>query len=129
MSPAPETVLRRVRHVIGTAGVERLNPAGVRLVFAELLFDGHGVPDWHTDAACREADRELFFPEPGSTAQVEAAKQVCAGCPVRVACLADVMAWERPGHRYGVAGGLSANERGQLHRARRRQASEGGEAA
>ncbi len=128
MSPAPETVLRRVRQVIGTAGVERLNPAGVRLLLAELLFDGHGAPDWHTQAACRDMDRELFFPEHGETAQANAAKEVCTGCPVRAACLADVMAWERPGHRYGVVGGLSANERHQLHRANP-EAPKGGAAA
>ncbi len=128
MSPAPETVLRRVRQVIGTAGVERLNPAGVQLLLAELLFDGHGVPDWQTQAACRDMDRELFFPEPGEMARVNAAKQVCTGCPVRAACLADAMAWERPGHRYGVVGGLSAHERQQLHRANRK-AAQGGAAA
>lgn len=117
MSPAPETVLCRVRQIIGTSGVERLNPAGVRLLLAELLFDSQPVPDWHTQAACQGMDRETFFPEPGDVAQVNAAKQVCTGCPVRAACLADVMAWERPGHRYGVVGGLSAHERQQLHRA------------
>ena len=128
MSPAPETVLRRVRQVIGTAGVERLNPAGVRLLLAELLFDGQGVPTWHNEAVCRDLDQEIFFRDAGNTAQVNTAKQVCAGCPVRAACLADVMAWERPGYRYGVVGGLSANERARLNHANR-EAPKGGEAA
>ncbi len=127
---APETVLSRVRAVVGTAGVERLDPGAVRLLLGELLFDGHGIPDWHQQAVCRDADQELFFPASGSTAQTSAAKQICAGCPVRTACLADVMAWERPGYRYGVVGGLSADERRQLARAHRQQTpSEGGAAA
>ena len=128
MSPAPETVLRRVRDVVGTGGVERLAPGAVRLLLRELLFDGEGVPEWHEHAACRDTDPELFVPEQPSREQVEAAKQICARCPVRAECLADVMPWERPGHRHGVAGGLSGNEREQLHRTTRK-APKGGAAA
>ena len=130
MSPAPETVLARVREVVGTGGVERLDPGAVRLLLGELLFDGQGVPDWHDRAACRAVDRELFFADPRSREQIIAAKQICDGCPVRSACLADVLAWERPAYRYGVVGGFSAEERRRLWRElRRRQAPEGGAAA
>ena len=102
----------------------------MRLLLAELLFDGQGVPDWHANAACRDADQELFFADPRSREQINAAKQICARCPVRSACLADVLAWERPAYRYGVVGGLSAEERRRLwQQLRRRQASEGGTAA
>ena len=128
MSAAPETVLRRVRNVLGISGLERLGPAGTRLVLAQLLYDGHGVPEWHRQAACREHDSQLFFPEPGEDDQVKAAKRIFAGCPVRDQCLAETMDWERPGTRYGVVGGLSVNERQQLHRVNRRS-SLGGEAA
>lgn len=128
MSATPETVLRRVRNVLGIGGLERLDPAGTRLVLAKLLYDGHGVPDWHRQATCREHDSQLFFPEPGKDGEGLAAKRICAGCPVRDQCLAEVMAWERPGGRYGVVGGLSVNERRELHRATRRS-SRGGEAA
>lgn len=119
MSAAPDTVLRRVRTVIDSGGAERLEPDAVRALLAELLFDGDGVPDWHERAACREHDSDLFFPETGNEEQVTKAKTVCADCPVRAACLADAMAWERPSARYGVVGGLSVNERHQLHRASR----------
>jgi hypothetical protein len=130
MSTAPETVLQRVRTVISTGDALALDPAGVRVLLAELLYDGHGVPDWHELAGCREHAVGQFFPEGGEdTAKVEAAKAVCAGCPVRAACLADVMAWERPSARFGVVGGLSAHERQLLHRATRRAAAEGGAAA
>jgi WhiB family transcriptional regulator, redox-sensing transcriptional regulator len=46
-----------------------------------------GERDWRLDAACAEADPELFFPEPGQAPQAAAAKQVCASCAVRGPCL------------------------------------------
>ena len=128
MTTTAETVLRRVRGVLGTAGLERLNPDGARLVLGSLLFDGHGIPDWHQYAACQEQDSEPFFADPSDPQRIQATKRICAGCPVRSACLADVMAWEQPGARYGVVGGLSAHERRQLHRGAR-GSKKSGEAA
>ena len=61
MSRAPETVLRRVRSVVGTGGLEQLDPGGVRLLLGALLFDGNGIPDWHADAACAQIGPELFI--------------------------------------------------------------------
>ena len=119
MTTTAETVLRRVRDVLGTAGLERLNPDGARLVLGKLLFDGHRIPDWHHHAACQEQDPELFFADPSDRQRIQASKRICAGCPVRSACLTDAMAWEQPGARYGVVGGLSAHERRQLHRTAR----------
>jgi WhiB family transcriptional regulator, redox-sensing transcriptional regulator len=110
-------VLRRVRSVVGTAGVERLGPDGARLVLRRVLFDGAGVPEWRRAAACADVDPSLFFPAggPGAGLAVAAAKRVCRVCPVRATCIADVMAWEQPSGRYGVVGGLSPNERQRLH--------------
>jgi hypothetical protein len=125
MSASAETALRRIRTVIGTPGLERLNPGGARLVLGKVLFDGHGIPNWHQHAACQEQDPELFFADPSDVQRIQAAKQICAGCPVRSACLADVMAWEQPSTRYGVVGGQSAQERHQLHRATRESAKSG----
>lgn len=68
---------------------------------------------WRDAAACVHADPELFYPvddHPDSPA-VTAAKQVCAGCPVRKICLADVMAWEDPVRRWGITAGLTPTER------------------
>jgi WhiB family redox-sensing transcriptional regulator len=80
--------------------------------------------DWRERAVCREVDPELFYPV-GVGAQVaeqtRQARQVCVGCPVRRVCLADVMASEDPGLRWGVAGGLSAPERAALFTARRNE--------
>jgi WhiB family redox-sensing transcriptional regulator len=61
---------------------------------------------WRLRAACRDEDPGLFFPELGESA--EAAKQVCAGCPVKAQCLAFAVA---SGERFGVFGGLSERER------------------
>jgi WhiB family transcriptional regulator, redox-sensing transcriptional regulator len=49
---------------------------------------------------CRLADPELFFAE--SPADVEAAKALCAPCPVREACLAGALERREP---WGVWGG------------------------
>ena len=73
---------------------------------------------WQSDAACRDADPELFFPAaeygPAHREQVQAAKAVCADCPVREECL--IFALEALAH--GVAGGLDEHERRALRRAR-----------
>ncbi|MFC5994302.1 WhiB family transcriptional regulator [Pseudonocardia hispaniensis] len=76
--------------------------------------------DWRRDAACARpgVDPDVFYPlhsGPAGAAAVERAKAVCAGCPVRSACLRDAMAAEEPGERWGVIGGMSAEERAALH--------------
>ena len=68
---------------------------------------------WRDAAACVHVDAEIFYPvdeRPDSPA-VTAAKQVCAACPVRKICLADVMAWEDPARRWGITAGLTPAER------------------
>jgi WhiB family transcriptional regulator, redox-sensing transcriptional regulator len=66
---------------------------------------------WRDFAACRDLEPDLFFP-PGTTGpaadQVAEAKQVCASCPVRQACL-DWALRNREGH--GVWGGMDEDER------------------
>jgi hypothetical protein len=58
-----------------------------------------------------DVDPELFFLVGESGREVEAqgvaAKTVCSRCPVRAECLADALV----GMPYGVAGGLTAEER------------------
>jgi WhiB family redox-sensing transcriptional regulator len=78
---------------------------------------------WRSRAACRGEDPELFFPI-GTTgpavAQIAKAKQVCAQCPVREACLDFALS---SGQRYGIWGGLTEDERRTLRRRRRRAAA------
>lgn len=62
---------------------------------------------WRDEALCAQTDPTVFFPEVGANAT--AAREVCAVCPVRAACLADALA-----HRdwtYGVRGGMTPAQR------------------
>lgn len=72
---------------------------------------------WHQHAACREVDPAVFFlPVGANAADIRAAKQICAGCPVRATCLAGAI--ER-GEQFGIWGGLTEHERAALPRPRR----------
>lgn len=74
---------------------------------------------WRRDAACADEDPELFFA--GDDASVEAAKQVCARCPVRTDCLETALALKE---MHGVWGGMAEGERRRLIRRRRRERRE-----
>jgi WhiB family redox-sensing transcriptional regulator len=77
--------------------------------------------DWRDDAACRDEDPELFFPI-GTTGialeQVNAAKRVCARCPVQEDCLEFALASNQDA---GIWGGLTEDERRTLKRSRQRR--------
>lgn len=80
---------------------------------------------WQDRAACRYEDPDLFFFEgnpsaPAAAEQIEQAKRVCAGCPVRRACLEWAMGAV---DKWSVAGGTTPGERHlERRRARRRAA-------
>ena len=71
---------------------------------------------WREHAACRDSDASLFFPA-GSTGaaieQIEAAKAVCATCPVRDDCLRFAL---ETNQEDGVWGGRDEIERRRLRR-------------
>src|SRR5512132_4196901 len=67
------------------------------------------------DAACGPEDLELFYPEPGDQAAEQAAKAICAACPVRAACLDMALA---TGDQHAVLGGTTPAERIPLRRQR-----------
>lgn len=74
--------------------------------------------DWRDDAACRTVDPDLHFPVAhtyGWKKQTQAAKKVCAACPVLETCLEWAL---ETGQRAGVWGGLSERERMALSRVR-----------
>jgi WhiB family redox-sensing transcriptional regulator len=92
---------------------------------------------WMDRAACRtkatdpdevRANVNRFFPSksapPQRAAQIAAAKQVCADCPVKTECLAYA---EKTHVQFGIFGGLTETDR-RKHRRRRRQ-DQRGEAA
>jgi hypothetical protein len=70
--------------------------------------------DWRDRAACVDEDPDLFFPvvERGAHAapEIAAAKAVCLRCPVIGQC----RTWARRSLPYGIAGGLTADERREL---------------
>jgi len=68
--------------------------------------------DWQAQALCSQTDPEAFFPEKGKKGcPTKEAKQVCAGCPVRLECLAHALDKDE---RFGIWGGLSERERRKL---------------
>jgi WhiB family redox-sensing transcriptional regulator len=60
---------------------------------------------------CAQTDPEAFFPEKGGSARY--AKRVCAGCEVRIECLAWALDTDQ---RFGVWGGHTERERRRLKR-------------
>jgi WhiB family transcriptional regulator, redox-sensing transcriptional regulator len=78
--------------------------------------DGPEETAWRDDAACRDADPELFFADGdnrSARAQVKAAKLICRSCPVSVTCLSWALA---SGQELGIWGGLTEAERHVLRR-------------
>ena len=74
-------------------------------------------PDWQLGGACRTtADAAIFFPSPGDTEALRAAKAMCGGCPVVQECLEYALG---NNERYGIWGGKSTRERLLMLRAKR----------
>jgi len=85
--------------------------AARRTSLSEVLGIDAQATEWMQDALCAQTDPEAFYPdEHGSVAP---AKAVCAVCPVLAECRAYAL---ETGQRFGVWGGLSANERQQIRR-------------
>ncbi|MFL1427111.1 MULTISPECIES: WhiB family transcriptional regulator [unclassified Nocardiopsis] len=72
--------------------------------------------DWRDRAACRDQDTDLFFDDTG--VGTERAKRTCAGCPALVPCREWALAAPE---RYGVWGGMDAEERKAERRNRQRR--------
>jgi WhiB family redox-sensing transcriptional regulator len=87
---------------------------------AQRAAPGEGRHDWWGEAACREADPELFFPVaahgPGAI-EIVRAKAVCRACPVSRLCLQYALATRQA---HGVWGGLTEGER-QLYEVREQE--------
>ena len=81
---------------------------------------------WHSEAACRSDEAGLFFapskePTAARLSREEAAKRVCARCPVLLECREHALLQPEP---YGVWGGLTAAERRVVLARRRRRDAE-----
>jgi transcription factor WhiB len=87
---------------------------------AALYGTGLRPADWHEEAACTGAPADF---DGSSRTRADRAKALCDSCPVKAACAADQLQWERErtGRTYRdsvatVRGGLSATDRYYLHR-------------
>ena len=75
---------------------------------------------WQDQAACRGPQAQAFFPPAAGERRHERAererqaKEICAQCSVRSACLEYAMSIRE---RHGVWGGMSESERRQLLKA------------
>lgn len=70
--------------------------------------------EWMAEGKCREVPPSVFFPSDG--VGVDAARKICAECPVKAPCLEYAVV-----HRidHGVWGGASERERRRIARRRR----------
>lgn len=70
--------------------------------------------DWHEHARCAQLDDpSCFYPDATGPGSSNAAKAICADCPVTMQCLTWALEHDE---RYGVWGGLSESERQQLRK-------------
>lgn len=74
--------------------------------------------NWEQHALCKEeGDITLFFAYPSDVANIKAAKQICARCPVRYECLEDALSWPIT-MDFGIRGGKTEEERSEMPRVR-----------
>ncbi|MEE1939258.1 WhiB family transcriptional regulator [Streptomyces sp. TRM 70361] len=78
---------------------------------------------WHSEAVCRRDEAGLFFapskePTAARLSREQAAKRVCARCPVLIDCREHALLQPEP---YGVWGGMTAAERRVMLARRRRR--------
>lgn len=76
-------------------------------------------PKWRSRAACTGIDSDIFYPASEDEADAEAAKAVCAVCPVRVVCLEHALGVRE---KDGIWGGATERERRRMLRQRRQSA-------
>lgn len=74
---------------------------------------------WRDKGKCRGADPDVFFPVDDDEDGEAEAKQICATCAVREACLEHAITHRE---KIGVWGGLGERERRRILRRRRRSA-------
>ena len=67
---------------------------------------------WVDDGACRETGPEVFFAD--AKDDRDAARRVCAGCPVIAPCLTTALEQDDVMYPSGIAGGLSPDQRRAL---------------
>lgn len=81
----------------------------------DLSYLNEILPDWHLDAACRDADPMMWFPAVGESTR--RAKAICGECPVRAECL-DYALGLSGSDDFGIWGGTSERQRRALRKER-----------
>lgn len=82
------------------------------------LLDYSATTAWLELAACRGRPTEWWYPSAGDRFAIGVARSICRTCPVRAECLAEALELEGdlPGsYRYGIRGGLTAEQRRRRH--------------
>jgi WhiB family redox-sensing transcriptional regulator len=91
------------------------DPAALEVSLPGLPLGTTLDPEVLHGAACGEHDLELFYPEPGDQAAEQAAKAICAACPVNDACLEMALV---TGDQHAILGGTTPTERVPMRRQR-----------
>ncbi len=83
------------------------------------MHPDEGNTSWHTQAACTNADTNIFYPAQGSGHKKDwaAAKAICANCPVKQPCLEYALATNQTD---GLWGGRTPDQRRKLRPAYRK---------
>lgn len=81
------------------------------MALSDLMWE----PDenWRDEAACTGSDIDVFFPVGDDEEATAIAKEICAACPVREACLGYALSTNQT---EGIWGGLTGPERRRLRR-------------
>jgi WhiB family redox-sensing transcriptional regulator len=68
---------------------------------------------WRSQAACRGAPIDWFYPERGGT--LHEARRLCRSCPVSDDCLTYAMTMEDTCRRFGLWGNRTSKQRRQMN--------------
>jgi WhiB family redox-sensing transcriptional regulator len=74
-------------------------------------------PEWRDKAACKGINPNLFVPPQGAQLMIQAAKKVCAGCPVTEECLDEALS-RTAEQVHGVWGGTTQKQRIKMKKQR-----------
>jgi WhiB family redox-sensing transcriptional regulator len=103
-----EEPVRKGDHVVNIDVVAPLEDCVRSAMEIDLLR-----PSWMRKAACRGQGFDFWFPPDELGEEADAARRVCAGCPVSSECLDYALEGRI---RHGLWGGLSPRERAALNR-------------
>lgn len=86
---------------------------GADIYVDSVKFTPPQKESWMSEGDCLGKNPEDFFSD--SQGKTDDAKKICIDCPVRMECLAYIMAVEKgTSRRYGVFGGMGATQRKEL---------------